>query len=65
MKITYPNHSDPLFIRAARAVGRLFDRAASIAGWAIVVLAGVFVVTLLAKVAWSFLILTLRAIGEM
>lgn len=64
MKITYPKHSEPLLIRTARAVGRLLDKTAIIAGWTIIVLTGVIVITLVAKVGWFFLILTLTAIGE-
>jgi len=65
MKITYPNHSEPAADRFVKGVGRLCERAVTLTGWVIVVLAGVFVVALLARVTWSFIVLALKAVGEL
>jgi len=64
MKITYPNHPERVLVRTTRVVGWLLERAVTITGWVIVVLVNVVVVALLTRVIWSFVILTLKAIGE-
>ncbi|MHC4166157.1 MAG: hypothetical protein ACYSWQ_04305 [Planctomycetota bacterium] len=65
MKITYPNHSESVLVRASRGISWLLERAITVMGWAIVVLTAVFVIALLIRVAWSFVVLALKAIGEL
>ena len=64
MKLTHPNHSESRILRMGKALVRIADRTASTIGWAIVILISISIIALLIRITWFFVILALRAIGE-